>query len=480
MKKSINLGLSLLIIVGVITVLTLPLIAHADFKGVIKIGQTCSLAKSIHVLGIAERDGARIACEEINKQGGVLGRKLEFIFRDNEGSPEKAVTQAKELCMKDRIDFAFGPILSSNARAVSAVYQRYKVPTLLLGSMANEVMTMGNPYYMRLCNSAAVCGNAMAQAVGQGGFKRPAIIYLNDFFGNSLRKVMHSEVGKMGLKIVSEANFDMGAVDMSPQAMRILAANPDIIILVAYSGDAANFLRTAKAQGYKGEFVGYSALVGNSVRKAAGHDVDGVVFPIGGHAQGFYGWDRPGFLPLMLKLEAAKPMGKFETVNASPEIDILDGYSGVMTLKKYIEAAGERGLKDKEYFMEVASKMVVHNTAFDVFFPWGRKKMENMTVDRLVFGTYDNGHTRLWKHEPTCIETFEATRNQAEEEIYSQPFEEGVSYKKYMQRWQELLKQNKDKIEEEVYQKVEDGNMRGEDAIKFRTAFNDILNYKIN
>ena len=444
MKKSIVLSMGLLVIVGVIAVFSLPLMAHAEFKGVIKIGQTCSLAKSIHVLGLAEKNGARIACEEINKQGGVLGRKLEFIFRDNEGSPEKAVTQAKELCMKDRIDFAFGPILSSNARAVSAVYQRYKVPTLLLGAMAKEIMTMGNPYYMRLCNSAAVCGAGMARAVEVGKLKRPAIIYLNDFFGNSLRKIMHAEVDKMGLKIVSEASFDMGAVDMSPQAMKILAENPDIIILIAYSGDAAKFLRTAKAQGYKGEFVGFSALGGNSVRMAAGHDVDGAVFPIGGHAQGFYGWDKPGFIPLVLKLEAAKPMGKFETVNASPEIDILDGYNGVMTLKKYIEAAGEKGLKDKEYFMEVASKMVVNNIAFDVFFPWGRKKMENMTVDRLVFATYDNGHTRLWKHEPTCIETFEVTRNQAEEEIYSQSFEEGISYKKYMQRWQELLKKNKE------------------------------------
>jgi ABC-type branched-subunit amino acid transport system substrate-binding protein len=446
-------------------------------KDVIKIGQTCSLAGGIHEPGIGEREGAKIACDEINKAGGLFGKKLTSVFRDNESKPEKAVTQAKELCIKENIDFAIAGILSSTTRATSAIYQRHKIPALLCGAMATEIMEMGNPYFMRVIGNNTVNGRAMASAVKMGHFKRPSIIYLNDFFGQSLRKIMHEELAEVGLEVVSEANFDMFTPDFGPHAMKILSANPDVILLIAYGGDAIKFCRAAKGQGYTGALIGYSGMGSNGVRGAGAHDVDGCIVPVGGFAQGFYGWDKPGFIPLILKLEAIQPSGKYENVNAPKELDALDGYTAVMTFKKMIEAAGEKGLEDKNHFMEVASKLYVDNVAIDVFFPYGKKRLESFTVDRMLFKQYVDGHLRLWKHEPKCIETFEATRCRAEEEIFAEPYETGVTYPKFLKRWQQLLKENEEKVIAEVDQKLDEGVIRGEYGFNFKKAFNEILNY---
>jgi branched-chain amino acid transport system substrate-binding protein len=470
--------LNLVFMVGVLLALSWHLEAAPQWKGEIKIGYTGSFAGASNFYGVAERDGAQIACEEINKAGGVLGRKLVFFCRDSEGSPEKSVSQAKELCLKYSIDFALGPNRSSDARAASAVFQRYKIPTLILCSMAEEVMEMGNPYYVRVCNPNSVCGKAMASAVKKGNYKRPSVIYLNDFWGMDLRKTLHKEMEALGLKIVSEENFDMGAPDISPQAMKILAANPDIILLVAYSGDASTCVRTFKSLGYKGDYIGYSGLFFNPVREAGGHDVDGIVFPAGYHCQGFYVWNRPGAIPLLLKLETLNPYGKYPLLNASPEIAVLDGYQAIYTFKKWIELAGERGLKDKDYFMDVVAKSKVHSVAMDVSFPQGRTKMEAVTLDDLYMMQYVNGHMRVWKYDPRCIETFETTRIQAEEEVYSKGFTKGVTFKKYLGRWQELLRENKSKVDGEINSKLEKGIITREYADMFKKVVEEIVTYK--
>jgi len=458
-------------------VLIQPLEAMAQWKGEIKIGQVCSLFSPVQSICESQRDGATIACEEINKAGGVLGRKLTYIYRDDGNQIDNTVAQAKELCIRENIDFAFTNPRSSYARATSAVYQRYKVPTLLLCPMADTVLEMGNPYYMRLCHSDTVCGDSMSYTVEKGNFKRPSIMYLNDFWGMDLRKILLKKIKERGLEVVSEASFDSGASDVSPQVMKILTANPDVILLLAYSGEAATIVRTFKSQGFKGSYIGYSGLFFNPVREAGGHDFDGAIFQAGRHCQGFYIWNRPGAIPLYLKLEALVPKGKYTLVNASPEIDTLDGYQAVYLIKKWLELAGERGLTDKDYFMDVVTKSKVETIVGTISFPYGAKKLDTVTLDDTYLMQFVNGHARVWEHDPRCIETFEKTRNQAEEEVYSKGFVKGVTFKKYLARWQELLKQNEAKIKAEINTKLEKKTITRDYADMFRKALEEILAY---
>jgi ABC-type branched-subunit amino acid transport system substrate-binding protein len=349
---------------------------------------------------------------------------------------------------------------------------------VIVGAMAMEIMQLGNPYYMRIVSNTEVNGRAMAIAARHGNYKRPAIIYLNDYFGNSLRKIMEKEMALMSLEIVSSQSFDTYTTDMGPQVMKILAAKPDLVFLIAYAGDAVTALRTFKAQGYKGNYVGYSAMQHNATRAGAGYDVDGILFPSGNHTQGFYIWNRPGVIPLLLKLEAANPVGKYRLVNASPELSMLDGYQAIYTYKAWIELTGERGLKDKDYFMDVVAKSKINSFCYNLSFPQGRAMMEAFTIQDAYLRIYDKGHMRMWNADPRCIETFEATRVQAEEEIYGKGFTEGVTFRKYLARWQELLREKEAKVKGEIDEKLQKKIITDEYASMFKQALGEILAYK--
>jgi branched-chain amino acid transport system substrate-binding protein len=448
--------------------------AASEWKGEIKIGCTNMSAPFSYYT----RDGANIAVEEINKAGGVLGRKLVFIFRDNKGVSETAVSQAKELCVRNKIHFAIGCVRSSCAKAVSSTYHKYKIPALHIGAMSEEIMEPYNPYYMRICNPNSVCGSCMASVVKKGNYKRPSILYINDAFGMNLRKIMHEQIEALGMKVVSEASMDLGTPDLSPQAMKISGEKPDVILLILHPGDAGNAIRTWRGMGYKGDFVAYSAISMNPTRASGGHTVDGTIFPTGGQVQGFYIWNRPGGMALLLTLQEKHPEEKYELLNAPPEVEVLYGYDSIYLFKQWIELAGERGLKDKDYFMDVVAKSKVHTVASDVCFPYGRKNMESVALQDLHLRQYVNGHTRVWKHDPRCIETFEATRIQAEEEVYSKGFTKGVTYRKFLARWQELLRENEAKVHAEIEEKLEKGIISTDYAWMFKKALAEILAYE--
>lgn len=171
-------------------------------------------------------------------------------------------------------------------------------------------------------------------------------------------------------------------------------------------------------------------------------------------------------------------MGKFPTVDVSQEVDIMDGYMAIYTSKELITLPGERGLRHKDYFMEMAAKNKLHFVPSDVSFPYGRDKMESLTIDQEYLRQYVKGHIRLWKDDPRCIETFEATRVQAEEEVYSKDFAPGVTFKKYHSRWQELFRDKNDKVQAEINEKLKRGIITQEYTDMLRRALVEILAYK--
>ncbi len=454
--------------------------AEGKGKGEIKIGYSSSLVAGNRPQTLDVVNGGKIAIQEINSAGGVLGRKLDLIFLDNQGQVDKAVAQVKELCVKHNIDFAISCDASDQVMATSATYQRYKMPAVISSSMADEVMEAGNPYYMRVCNPNSLCAIGMVRTIKHGDFKRPSIMYVNNLLGTSLRKYMLKEMESLNLKAVSEANFELASPDVSPQIMKMLSANPDIMLVVAYGADLSLIVRTARAQGYKGTFVAFSAAGMNATRESAGHELDGMVFGAGWHGQGFYLWHRPGIIPYVLNLESKYPIEKYKLVHAPFEPSVYVGYQLINYYKKWIELAGERCLKDKDYFMDVVAKSNIRSVLCDVKFPYGRKNMTAVTIDDIYMRQYVNGHIRLWPYEPKCIETFETTRCQAEEEIYSgseKPVQ-GVTYKKFLARWQQLLRQNQGKIESEVNNKLNKGAITREYGEMFKKAFSEMLAYK--
>src|SRR5215510_12186850 len=115
-----------------------------------KIGVTQPLTGAFAASGNYVAQGAKLAEEEINKAGGVLGNKIELIVEDNKSNPTEAVATAEKLIVKDKVPVMMGAWSSTLTLAVMPKLEEYKVPMLVETSSSGKITTSGNPYVFRI------------------------------------------------------------------------------------------------------------------------------------------------------------------------------------------------------------------------------------------------------------------------------------------------------------------------------------------
>src|SRR6476469_7706072 len=125
---------------------TTLLAAGASAQDTIKIGVSQPLTGPFAASGNYVAQGAKIAEEEINKAGGVLGKKIELIIEDSKSSPTEAAATAEKLIVKDKVPVLMGAWSSTLTLAVMPKLEEYKVPMLVETSASEKITTSGNPY----------------------------------------------------------------------------------------------------------------------------------------------------------------------------------------------------------------------------------------------------------------------------------------------------------------------------------------------
>ena len=122
----------------------------AAAQDTIKIGVTQPLTGAFAASGNYVAQGAKIAEEEINKAGGVLGKKIQLIVEDNKSNPTEAVATAEKLIVRDKVPVMLGAWSSTLTLAVMPKLEEYKVPMLVETSSSGKITTSGNPYIFRI------------------------------------------------------------------------------------------------------------------------------------------------------------------------------------------------------------------------------------------------------------------------------------------------------------------------------------------
>ena len=122
----------------------------AAAQDTIKIGVTQPLTGAFAASGNYVAQGAKIAEEELNKAGGVLGKKLQLIIEDNKSNPTEAVATAEKLINSDKVPVLMGAWSSTLTLAVMPKLEEYKVPMLVETSSSGKITTSGNPFVFRI------------------------------------------------------------------------------------------------------------------------------------------------------------------------------------------------------------------------------------------------------------------------------------------------------------------------------------------
>src|SRR5262249_3232916 len=118
----------------------------AGAQDAVKVGVIQPLTGAFAASGNYVANGAKIAADEINAKGGVLGKKIELVIEDNKSNPTEAVTVAEKLVVRDKVPVMMGAWGSGFTLAIMPKLMEYKVPMLVETSSAGKITTSGNPY----------------------------------------------------------------------------------------------------------------------------------------------------------------------------------------------------------------------------------------------------------------------------------------------------------------------------------------------
>ncbi len=211
------------------------------------------------------KKGMELALAEINAAGGVLGRPLEIIVRDDNGNPGDAVRVAEELLSREKAVMLIGTFASNVGLAVADLAKQRKVLFLAAEPLTDKIVwENGNRYTFRLRPSTYMQTAMLVPEAAKLGKKRWAIVYPNYEYGQSAtsafkRQMIAQQAG--GIEFVEQA-VPLGKIDAGPVVQALLDAKPDAIFSSLFGADLARFVREGEVRGlFKGRPV-FNLLAG--------------------------------------------------------------------------------------------------------------------------------------------------------------------------------------------------------------------------
>jgi branched-chain amino acid transport system substrate-binding protein len=237
-----------------VAILAGPLLSAASAQ-TIKIGVLQPLTGAFAASGNDVTNGAKIAVDEINAKGGVLGQKLELIVEDTKSNPTEAAGAAEKLIIRDKVPVLMGASGSSATLAVMPKLQEYKVPMLVETSSASKITTSGNPYIFRIAPPSDVEAAAFAKIVDKVGIQKADFLVVNNDWGLGTAEDFGKMFKSKGIKTGLVESMDAGAQDMSAQLNKIKASDADTLVITAAVDQLTLVFRQAAALGLKRRFI---------------------------------------------------------------------------------------------------------------------------------------------------------------------------------------------------------------------------------
>ncbi len=242
----------------------------------IRIGFFGPLTGNTATAGQSLRNGARVAIDEINAAGGLLGKPLTLVEYDDRSSPEQAVKSAFRLVTRDRVTAIVGSLHSGNILAAAPILEEFQTPTVGSGTSPGWLQ-QGYRYLFRSLGNSALAVRQLALYARENGLTRIAILHGNDEYGTTGASDLVELAREHGLEIATRESFTHGDRDFTGQFARIRAENPDAVFLWALGDDLGALTKQLRQAGYPGPVLGAEGYTMAQVLKVAGETADGVV-----------------------------------------------------------------------------------------------------------------------------------------------------------------------------------------------------------
>lgn len=213
----------------------------------VKIGVILPLTGSQAAFGEALKNGYLISLDEINGKGGVLGKKLELDFYDDQSKPDQAAQGVSKLVDQDRMSLVLGSYSSESTMAMIPVVTQRQVPLIIPIAVADNLLESRSPWLFRVGASTTDYARATVSFLRDNGApKTMAIVYENTNFGQSSMQAMTAAAQANGIKLVAVESYEAKLPDYRAMLQRVKRANPEVIYFCSYLLDATTLMRQSQ------------------------------------------------------------------------------------------------------------------------------------------------------------------------------------------------------------------------------------------
>ena len=270
MKKHIALwALALLVVIG--------LSGPAAAADAIKIGFHAPLTGFAASDGKSATEGAKLAVNQINAAGGVLGRPLELIVYDDEAKPAQAIPIANKLIGQDKVVVGVSGSYSGATRSAAGIFQEAKIPYISAYAIHPDITRAGE-YVFRTSFLGEIQGKAGAKLIGDlMGKKRVVMITLQNDFGQSLAAGFEEMAPAYGIDIVGAYQYSIKDRQFGALVAKVKADNPEAIYASGYYFTAGPLVSQLRAAGVTCPVIGQEGYDSQKFIEIAGPAAEGVI-----------------------------------------------------------------------------------------------------------------------------------------------------------------------------------------------------------
>ena len=250
----------------------------------IKIGMDGPFTGGSSSMGVSMRDGVRLAVSEINAAGGVLGRKLEVVERDDQAEKGRGVQIAQEFINKEKVVAAVGYINTGVALASQRFFQEAKIPVMnnvATGSIITHQFDdqPENYIFRNAAHDSIQAPMIVEEAITRRGFKKVAILADSTNYGQLGREDLERALGLKGVKPVAVEKFNIKDVDMTAQLLKAKEAGAEAILTYGIGPELAQIANGMTKLGWKVPMIGSWTLSMANYIDNAGPGCEGARMP---------------------------------------------------------------------------------------------------------------------------------------------------------------------------------------------------------
>ncbi len=279
MSKKIWIGL---IVILLITITLLVVKNENRNEDVIKIGAILPLTGDAAIYGKNAKEGIDIAKEEINKSGGILGKRIVVLYEDSQALPKMGINAYKKLKTVDRVSAIIGGVTSSVTLAFAPLAEKDEIVVFSPAATSPALSESGRFVFRNWVSDAYEAKVVANAAMTSLTISKMAILYINNEYGKGLIGEIKKVYCKKGGAIIVEEPFAQNESNFRTILAKVKTelnkGNCDAVYIIAYPDEIVRILNQAKELNVKTKFLATSAFKDDMILQNAADSAEGVIF----------------------------------------------------------------------------------------------------------------------------------------------------------------------------------------------------------